>query len=88
MQNFNDRLLFIVDRVVGKLGLVPALLDRVMTRLVPQATAMALCCPYFCGYTCNGVCGTGHSLYEFAICSTDQYRCYSNTWTCLIQCGC
>jgi hypothetical protein len=90
MQNFNDRLLFIVDHVVGKLGLVSAFLDRVVMRMVPQATAMAQGCPTFCGYTeCSGVCGGGSSKYLFDVCSESEIGCERGfTWTVLVGCDC
>lgn len=87
MQNFNDRLLFIVDHVVGKLGLVTTLLDRVMTSMIPQATAMAQSCPSFCGYECTGVCQYGQ--YEYEVCSFSQTGCQrGETWTNFLGCDC
>jgi hypothetical protein len=88
MQNFNDRLLFMADRVTGKLGLVTTLLDRVVTRLVPQATAMAQNCPFECGTECSGVCN-GESRYLFDVCSNSEIGCErGNTWLSLVGCDC
>jgi len=87
MQNFNDRLLFMVDRVIGKLSLMTTLLDRVVTRMVPQATAMAQYCPQLCGYECSGICQGGK--YEFEVCSYDYTGCqHGETWTNLLGCDC
>lgn len=87
MQNFNDRLLFMIDRVAGKLGLVTTLLDRVVARIVPQATAMAQSCPTFCGYECSGVCQYGQ--YEFEVCSFSYTGCQrGETWTNFLGCDC
>jgi hypothetical protein len=89
MQNFNDRLLFMVDRITGKLSLMTTLLDRAMTRIVPQATAMAQSCPSLCYVECDGVCGTGHSKYAFDVCSFSYIGCQrGETWKNFVGCDC
>ncbi len=87
MQNFSERLLFMVDRVTGKLGFLTTLLDSTVTRLAPQATAMAQYCPQLCHYECSGVCQYGQ--YEFEICSYDYTGCQrGETWSNLLGCDC
>lgn len=89
MQRFNDRLLATVDYLTGRLGPVNAILDSVMTRLVPNATALASYCPSYCGDTCDGVCDGGAQQYRSVICSYDMTGCdRGETWTNLIGCGC
>lgn len=87
MQNFNDRLLFIVDRVTGKLGFLATLLDRIVTGLAPQAAAVAQYCPQLCGYECSGVCQGGK--YKYEICSYNWDGCqHGETWSNLLGCDC
>lgn len=88
MQNFNDRLLGAVDHVVGKLSPLTALLDEVVARIAPQATAMAQYCPAFCGYECSGICGSDQQ-YQSEVCSYNYTGCdRGETWTNLLGCDC
>jgi hypothetical protein len=89
MQNFDDRLLLMVDRVTGKFNLMGTLLDRVLTRIAPQATAMAQSCPSLCYVECSGVCGGGDAQYAFNICSYDYTGCSrGETWSNYLGCDC
>lgn len=83
MDTFNDDLLSVVDRFIGRLGPLASLIDGLIGRIAPQITAQASCpppsCDNFCFsncYCCNGNCHTGeHYLvnYYACDCSSGQY---------------
>jgi len=71
LQTFSDGLLSVVDRFSRQLGPIATLIDTIVDRVAPKATAQATCpppgyCYIACSPTCCANCGGDAKHYKYA----------------------
>lgn len=87
----SDNLLSAVDRFSRRLSFVSSLIDGIVGRIAPKATAQASCPPpgtYTCGYACGSCCsncGGDYRSYIYAIYSGSVY-CTQPLYECFYSC--
>jgi hypothetical protein len=88
MRTFTDTILSVTDTMSRKLGFVTTLIETVVVRIAPQATAQA-CSGYPCINYCQAVCNHFGEKYSttyyaptVAYCEQGIYSCYTSTCSC------
>lgn len=91
MNILSNDLLSVVDRLSGRLGPVSTLIDAIVNRVAPKATAQASCPPpntYVCGYQCGACCRNcsgDYSSWIYVVYSGNVY-CDPPYYQCLYTC--
>jgi hypothetical protein len=88
MRTFTDTILSVTDTMSRKLGFVTTLIETVVVRIAPQATAQAcsgIPCYNFCGGRCNPHGELTYITYYAATvydCNIGNYNCNVNSCSC------
>lgn len=87
MKTLTNSTLRTIDRAISKLGPLSFLLDKIVERVAPVATASA-CAGSFCKTTCTNV-RCGHFLVGYSYYSTAPRGCEQGIYTCSVRfCTC
>lgn len=84
MKHLTDSALNLIDRASSKLGLLSTLLDAVVEKIVPTATASA-CAGAVCVFTTCTDIHCGHLLVGYRYFSTAPHGCELGIYTCSVS---